>query len=265
MKVALTGKGGVGKTTLAALLSLRLAGRGRKVLAVDADPDANLAAALEFPSPEIIVPIVEMKELIYERTGTRPEAVGTYFKLNPKVDDIPGKFCVTHNDVRLIAMGMVTQGGKGCACPENAFVKVLLTHLLLGPEEDIVVDMEAGLEHLGRGTVASVDGLVIVVEPTLRSLETLSRVRTLANDLKLSRCWAVANKLATEEDRAFLEDRAGDVPFIGWLPYSQEIIRANRGQASLKDAAETVWTEVDRILESITSPAATPEGVAQTG
>lgn len=254
MKIAVTGKGGVGKTSVAALLARRLARRGRSVLAVDADPDANLAASLGFGNPQQIVPIAEMKEMIYERMGTKPEAVGTYFKLNPAVDDIPRKYCVTHEGMRLIVMGMVTRGGKGCACPENAFLKVLLTHILLGPDEDIVVDMEAGLEHLGRGTVSSVDGLVIVVEPTLRSIETLTRVKALAADLKLMRCWAVANKVAGEEDRAFFTERAGDVDFIGWMPYSENIVKANRGQGSLKDAEPAVWQEVDRILESIASP-----------
>ena len=251
MKIAVTGKGGVGKTSVAALLARRLAQGGRSVLAVDADPDANLAASLGFADPGAIVPICEMKEMIYERMGTTPEAVGTYFKLNPTVEDIPGMYCVTQDGVRLIVMGMVTRGGKGCACPENAFLKVLLTHVLLGPHEDIVVDMEAGLEHLGRATVSSVDGLVIVVEPTLRSLETLSRLKTLAADIKLSRCWAVANKITGDEDRTFLAEGAGEVEFIGWVPHSEEIVKVNRGQGTLDDVGPAVWEQIDGILETI--------------
>ena len=251
MKIAVTGKGGVGKTSLAAMLAKRLAKRGRCILAVDADPDTNLAASLGFPSPEAIVPIAEMKPMIYERTGVSEDAVGAYFKLNPKVDDIPETFCVTHDGVRLVVMGMVTRGGKGCACPENAFLKVLLTHILLGPDEDVIVDMEAGLEHLGRGTVSSVDGLVAVAEPSLRSLETAQRAKRLAHDIGLDRVWLVGNKIATDEDRAFLEGNAGDLAIVGWIPYSRRLMEVSRGQAALDDVEPAVWEAIDAVLERI--------------
>ena len=228
MKLAVSGKGGVGKTTLTALLARRLVEQGRKVLAVDADPDANLAAALDVPSPERIVPIVEMKGLIAERMGTQPGAVGSFFKLNPKVDDLPAEHCHEHEGLRLIVMGMVRRGGAGCACPENAFLKALLTHILVGPEEDVLVDMEAGLEHLGRGTAASVDGLVVVVEPGLRSLETLDRIRRLAADIGLRRCWPVANRVASDADRDFLAQKVPGETFVAWLPASEAIAAAER-------------------------------------
>ena len=261
MKLAVSGKGGVGKTTLTALLARRLAKQGRKVLAVDADPDANLAAALDFPSPESIVPIVEMKELIAERMGTEPGAVGAYFKLNPKVDDLPAKHCLEHDGLRLIVMGMVRRGGAGCACPENTFLKALLSHILLGPDEDVLVDMEAGLEHLGRGTTSAVDGLLVVVEPGLRSIETLARIRRLASDIGLRRCWPVANRVASDEERAFLsENIAGDGP-IGWLPSSEKIIAAGRGRGSLSDAEPEVWQQVDSILEKLCEELASREEV----
>ena len=249
MKLAVSGKGGVGKTSIAALLIRRLVEEGRNVLAVDADPDTNLAAALDFPSPETITPIAEMKGLIFERMGTRPDAVGAYFKLNPRVDDIPDKYCIGHDGVRLIVMGMVRGGGKGCACPENAFLKSVLSHLLLGPDEDIVVDMEAGLEHLGRGTVAAVDGLLVVVEPSLRSLDTLDRVIGLAADIGLKRCWALANKVRSDEERAFFAEAAAGHEFIGYIPYSDGIVRGNRGQGSVRDVEPNVRREVDRVLE----------------
>jgi len=251
MKLAVSGKGGVGKTTVTALLARRLAARGRRVLAVDADPDPNLAATLEFPSAESIVPIVEMKDLIAERMGTEPGAVGAYFKLNPKVDDIPARHYVEHDGVRLMVTGMVRRGGAGCACPENAFLKALLDHLMLCMDEDVLVDMEAGLEHLGRATVAAVDGLLVVVEPGLRSLETLARARRLASDIGLRRCWPVANKVSSDEDRAFLVGAAPDGSFVGWIPASERIAAAGRGLGSLNGLAGDVWNEMDSIVEHI--------------
>ncbi|MFH1731932.1 MAG: AAA family ATPase [Planctomycetota bacterium] len=251
MKLAISGKGGVGKTTLTALLARRLAERGRGVLAADADPDANLAAALGFPSPDEIVPLAEMKELIGERMGTEPGAVGAYFKLNPKVDDLPAKYCIEHNGLRLIVMGMVKRGGAGCACPENMFLKALLDHVLLGPDEDVLVDMEAGLEHLGRATAAAVDGLVVVVEPSLRSIETLHRIRRLAADIGLERCWPVANKVSCEEDHAFLSQAVPGDGLAACVPASEAIAAAGRGRGSLLTAEDGVWQAVDSVLEKI--------------
>lgn len=249
MKVAVTGKGGVGKTSFSAMMAWRLASRGRRVLACDADPDTNLADSLNFREAGAITPIAEMKEMIAERMGSAPDAIGTFFKLNPKVSDIPEKFMVEQDGVRLIVMGMVKRGGRGCACPENAFLKVLLSHVLLGPDEDVIVDMEAGLEHLGRGTVSAVDGLAVVVEPTLRSIDTLNRVRELAGDIGLKRVWPVANKIETDEDRDFLRRNAAGHDFIGWLLYSSDVVKANRGQIPMRDVEEPLWREVDRILE----------------
>ncbi len=253
MKLAVSGKGGVGKTTLTALLARRLAGQGRNVMAVDADPDANLAAALDFPKPCRIVPIVEMKDLIAERMGTMPGAVGAYFKLNPRVDDLPAKYCIEHEGLSLIVMGTVKRGGAGCACPENVFIKELLSHILLGPEEDVLVDMEAGLEHMGRGTAQAVDALIVVVEPGLRSIETFERIQHLASDIGIGRCWPVANKVADDDERSFLAKHIPVSEFIGWLPFSEKIIAASRGCGTLKEAEGEVWREVDSILETIRS------------
>jgi len=251
MKLAVTGKGGVGKTTASALLALGLARGGRSVFAIDADPDTNLAAALGFPDPDTITPIVEMKELIAERMGTRPGAVGAYFKLNPTVEDIPGRFRVEHSGIKLMVMGMVKRGGAGCACPENAFLKVLLTQVILDSDDVILVDMEAGLEHLGRGTTGNMDGLLTVVEPSLRSLETFGRVRKLAADIGVRRVWPVANRIASDEERAFVVEHLDGTGLLGCIPYSETIVKANRGQASLDEVEPEVKEEVDGIIERI--------------
>ena len=251
MKLAVTGKGGVGKTTTSALLARRLAHQGRNVLAIDADPDTNLAAALGVPNPESITPIVEMKELIAERMGTQPGAVGAYFKLNPSVEDLPEKFCIPFEQLKLIVMGMVKRGGGGCACPENTFLKALLTHVILDRDEVILVDMEAGLEHLGRGTTGSMDGLIVVVEPSLRSIETLGRIKTLAADIGIKRVWPVANRVASDEEREFIVSHLDGGGLLGCIPYSMGIVRANRGQASIADVEPEVIDEVDGIIERI--------------
>ena len=251
MKIAVTGKGGVGKTTTSALLARRLVQQGHSVLAVDADPDTNLAACLGFPSPDRITPIVEMKELIAERMGTQPGAVGAYFKLNPTVEDIPARFICEDSGLKLIVMGMVKRGGGGCACPENTFLKALLGHLLIERDEVVLVDMEAGLEHLGRGTTGEMDGLIVVVEPSLRSIETLDRIRTLAADIGVKKIWPLANKVATEEERQFVASHLADDQLLACLPYSERIIKSHRGQAALHDAEDAVWREVDAALKTI--------------
>ncbi len=165
MKLAVSGKGGVGKTTLVAILSRLIAADGHQVIAIDGDPASNLAAALGLPAAVRPAPIREMKELIQERTGASPGSSGQYFKLNPDVADFPEKFSVAHEGVRLMVLGGITKGGGGCACPENALLKTLLAHLLVMREDAVIVDMEAGIEHLGRATVAAVDALIVVVEP----------------------------------------------------------------------------------------------------
>ena len=145
MKVAIVGKGGVGKTTLAAALARHLARAGSSVVAVDADPDANLPSALGVPQDRTPEPIAGMRELILDRTDARDEGGGVFFKLNPKVDDLPEKFYVDAGGVRLLVLGTVETGGKGCMCPEGAVLKALLQHLLLRVTDDVVLDMEAGL------------------------------------------------------------------------------------------------------------------------
>lgn len=229
IKIAITGKGGVGKTTTAGFL-IKLLAKEYNVLAVDADSNPNLAYTLGFPEPEKIVPVIEMKSLIEKRMETKLDSVGTYFKLNPKVDDIQEKYSVNSGNIKLIVMGNIKKGGKGCACPENTFVKSLVSHLILSGNEIVIMDMEAGLEHLGRGTAASVDILLIVVEPGIVSINTAEKIYKLADDLKIKQISIIANKIRKDSDRKFIENELDKrnfdkkVKIIGFLPYEDNII-----------------------------------------
>ena len=227
MKLAITGKGGVGKTTVAAGLAHVLAQRGYKVLAIDADPACNLSLALGFPADQRLTPIAEMKELIEERTEAKSGSMGGFFKLNPKVDDLPEKYSLVKDGIRLMVMGTVKKGGGGCVCPENVMVKTLVGHLLLGRGEVVILDMEAGVEHLGRATAQAVDRLIVVVEPGQRSLDVAEKIRKLAEDIGLKRIALVGNKIRGEADREFLLQKMPDLPFLGFLPYDSRIVEAD--------------------------------------
>ena len=248
MKIAVSGKGGVGKTTVSAFLSMWLADQGHRVLAIDADPDSNLGAALGVPNAGDILPLAHMKDLIAERTGATPGAFGGFFKMNPKVDDLPEKIAVPVRDnLKLLVMGGVKKGGGGCVCPENVMLKNLVVHLILGRDEVIIMDMEAGVEHLGRATSSGVDLLLLVVEPGRRSIDTALRIKELAEDINLKRLGVVANKIRNEEDRKFIKEALQGFEIIGFLPYDPKII-----EADLKGIfAEDVGAETRSSLEAI--------------
>jgi CO dehydrogenase maturation factor len=253
MKIAITGKGGVGKTLLASSLAKVFAQSGYTVLAIDADPNANLAATLGFPHPEKIVPISEMKDLIAERTETQPGKIGAYFKLNPKVDDLPEKYWQQLGGIRLMVMGRIKRGGSGCYCPENALLKALISHLLLARDEVIIMDMEAGIEHLGRATASAVDKLIIVVEPGRRSLETAHTIKGLAQDIGLTNMSVVGNKVRSQPDREFLISSLPGFEFLGFIPYDQAIVDADLDNRSLLDASPQVAEEVKKIYHKLLS------------
>jgi CO dehydrogenase maturation factor len=252
MKIAVSGKGGVGKSTLSAALALLLARRGRTVLAVDADPDANLAASLGVPAEQRrrIIPIARQIALIEERTGAKVGRSGQVFKLNPDVSDIADTYAWRHNDVALLVLGAVERGGGGCACPENVLLKALVSDLVLNRGEALVMDMEAGIEHLGRGTTRGVDTMIIVVEPGQRSVDTARRVFELGGQIGLRRFRIVANKIATADDEAFVRAAFPGETLLGVIPYTEELRGADReGRSVLDGMSADLLGRFERILD----------------
>lgn len=252
MKLAVTGKGGVGKTTVCALLAQAFAAGGSRVLAVDADPNATLAACLGFPDPDNIPPISEMADLIEERTGVRPGTQGSVFKLNPRVDDIPERFALERGGIKLLRMGSVKSGGSGCYCPENAFLKSLVSHLFLTGQDVMIMDMEAGVEHLGRATAQGVDWLLVVVEPSRQSTDTAKRIRSLAADIGLTRVGVVANKVRTEVEEAFVRESIDDLPLLGVLPYDDNVRLAEVEGKPPQAGAPDMSANIQRIISHLT-------------
>lgn len=253
MKLAITGKGGVGKTTLTALLAQAYADAGRDVLAADADPSPCLAGALGFPDElrAKLHPIAEMDALIEERTGAKPGTVGGFFTINPRVDDIPERFSVIHRGVRLLEMGSVDLGGSGCICPESAMLKTLFTHLLFRKDDVLLLDMYAGVEHLGRATVDFVDAMLVVVEPTRRSLGTAAQIKKLANDIKLDRLYLVGNKVRNEDEAKFLEAETPGIPVLGFLPADLRVQEADRLGIPVYDHVPSLKEAAGKIVEAL--------------
>lgn len=253
MKLAITGKGGVGKTTLAALIAQVYADTGHQVLAVDADPSPCLAGALGFPAElqSNLHPISEMDDLIYERTGAKPGTTGGFFTINPRVDDIPERFSVTHNNVRLLEMGSVDLGGSGCICPESALLKTLFTHLLFRKDDVLILDMYAGVEHLGRATVDFVDAMLVVVEPTKRSIGTAAQIKKLANDIGLTELWLVGNKVRNAEEIEFLTQESPGLEVIGTLPADMKVQEADRLGIPVYDYVPELKLATDEIVRNL--------------
>ena len=234
MKIAITGKGGVGKTTLSSVLSYLFASEGKKVISVDADPDANLASALGIPRDEAekIRPIADLSELIEERTGSKPGSMGGIFKLNPKVDDLPEGLGYKTDGITLLVMGKSKAAASGCYCPENVLLRRLLKHLVVERDEVVIVDMEAGIEHLTRGTAGSVDAFVVVVEPGQRSIQTAGVVRDMAKELGVKKVFVVANKVRGQKDVDFIRAGIGGMELIGYISFHDDVMTADMKGAS---------------------------------
>ncbi len=252
LKIAIGGKGGVGKTTVTSLLARCLAADSHnKVIAIDADPVANLAAGLGIPEDQPIRPIAELSDLIAERTGAKPGTMGGFFTLNPKVDDIPERFSLERDGVKLLVMGTVQTGGSGCICPESTVLKALMNHLVLQREDIVVMDMEAGVEHLGRATSSSVDALIIVVNPGTRSRVAAEKIRKLGRDIGIKRIMILGNRVKGEADQELIRQSLADFEILGFMPEDEEIVTADRqGRRpfeNIADAPKALFAIVDSL------------------
>lgn len=253
MKVAISGKGGVGKTTLAGVMARILAKQGYKVLAIDADPDSNLASAIGVDQKKLdsAKPLALMKEFIEERTSSKKGTYGSFFKLNPRVDDIPERFAVDKDGIKLVILGNIQQGGGGCFCPESVLLKSLLSYIIIERDESVIVDMEAGLEHLGRGTAEYVDALLVVVEPGKRSFQTAYQVKRLSQDLGIKNLYIVGNKIMDISDDELMRNSLESFTVLGTISYNEKVIEADKLGVSPFDIDEKIRTEVGYIIEAL--------------
>jgi CO dehydrogenase maturation factor len=248
IKIAISGKGGVGKTTLSGTLARLFARKGYDVLAIDADPSMNLASALGIKNPPR--PLTEYKELIDERAGG-PAGV---FKLNPKVDDIVDKFGVTGPDnVKLLVMGTVERGGSGCMCPASSFLKALMRHVILKLNSVVILDMEAGIEHLGRGTTKGIDYMIIVVEPGARSIETAGRVAELGRQIGITKFGVVINKAGDEALDIEEKLKVYDLPVIGSIPFDPDLVKADLDNISPIEKGGFAISSIITIFEKLSN------------
>jgi len=260
MKIAVSGKGGVGKSTVAASIALILAQRGGRVLALDADPDANLAAALGIPKAAKITPISEEIALIEERTGAKVNTYGQVFKLNPDVSDVTEKLAVKHNGVELLVLGAVRKGGGGCACPENTFIQALVNDLVLYKNETLVMDMEAGIEHLGRATAMGVDVMLVVVEPGQRALDCAAVVVKMSKEIGINNFVIIGNKVINDDDKRYIAngfangnaEGLAELKVSAFLPYSEGIRNADRdGVSALAGMGDAERSLIESLIDTI--------------
>ena len=246
MKIAVSGKGGTGKTTLAALLAAELKRRDYSVTVIDADPNPTLAAALGFP-PVPVTPLLEMGDEIEARIGSG----GGFIRLNPRVDDLVSRVAVAHDGIHLIVAGGITHGGAGCACPQSVLLRRLLEHVVTELDEAVIIDLEAGLEHLGRRSAHEVDAMLVVVDPSRASIETARRIRRLAGEIGVRRVLAVGNRIRGPADVEYLATQLDGLELVGTIPHSDDVIAAERAGRPVTEIVGALPAAVARLTEAL--------------
>lgn len=252
-KIAITGKGGAGKTMITSCFAGIYSGRGESVYAIDADPNPTLGQALGFPEELLnnIMPLLSFRDLIKERTGAAVDSMGSYFLMNPYVHDIPSKYSATYHSISLLIMGATRGANTGCACAENSFIKALLRHLVLEATETVLVDMVAGTEHIGRGTAISVDAFITVIEPSMRSIQAGRSILQMSKTVPGLKNWIVGNKIRSTDDELLIRESFPKEKIAGYLPWNDEIISAeNRGEGVYQSVPEIVQ-KMHKVLDNI--------------
>ena len=250
-KIAIGGKGGVGKTTVCAVWAQLFAEDGFDVLAIDADPNTNLALAFGIKAQQNPQPLIKMKKLIAERTGAGKDTVGAYFKLNPEVSDLPEKYWVKTDGVKLLVLGAITQAGAGCACPEGAFLKALLTHTILQRKELVLVDLAAGVEFMGRASIQGIDALIVVVEPGARSIETANNIARMGQELRIKHVAALANKITNAVQVETIKSQL-TIPILANINYNPAVQDADLCNKPVFQASDELVSQLREAKENLT-------------
>jgi CO dehydrogenase maturation factor len=253
IKIAIGGKGGVGKTTVCAIWAQLFAESGFDVLAIDADPDTNLAAAMGVPPDQAPEPLIHMKTLIGERTGTDRNAIGAYFRMNPEVSDLPEKYWLDVNKLKLLVLGGIKKAGAGCACSEGSFLRALLTHTILHRQELVLVDLDAGVECMGRSSIEGIDALVVVVEPGSRSLDTAKNISEMARSLKIRKVAAIANKITDKNQTGQIREQLGEIPMLVSIPSMPGIQAADMTRTNVFQAEKELVHLLDEGKKNLMS------------
>lgn len=254
MKVAVSGKGGVGKTLIAGGLASGFAERGMKTMAIDADSSPNLALTLGLSAEEArkIVPISENKELVESKTSTGYSGV---YRLSFTVEDIISDYAVsTPLNVSLIVMGTVKAMEAGCMCAPNSVIRAMLRHLIVERDEAVVLDLEAGVEHIGRGTARQVDALLIVADSNLKSLETAKHIFDLASKAGMQHLYLIGNrvmnKVQEEAIKSFAEKNG--LSILALIPFDPKITEADMlGETPLRNKDIEAVQAIDHICEAL--------------
>ncbi|UCG50051.1 MAG: AAA family ATPase [Phycisphaerales bacterium] len=255
IRIAVGGKGGVGKTTVCAILAQLLVEAGYDVLAVDADPDTNLCSAFGIGPEESPEPLIRMKQLIAERTAADQDNMGAYFRLNPRVGDLPQRYWYRIRGLKLLVLGGITRAGTGCACAEGAFLRAMLNHTILGRNEAVLVDLDAGLECMGRSSIQGIDVLVIVVEPGGRSIETALKIAKMARELGTKRVLAIVNKITESSQAATVGRRLAEIPVLANIRYDYAVQQADLKRSNVFYAGTQIVDELRCTLSALTDPA----------
>lgn len=253
VKIAIAGKGGVGKTTVCAIWAQIFADDGFDVWAIDADPSVGLCSALGIPSEKSPQPLIEMKQLIAERTGTGKDAMGAYFRLNPKVSDLPEKYALKLGKIKLLVLGGITQGGAGCACPEGAFLKALLSHLVLQRQEVVLVDLAAGPEFLGRASIKGIDALAVVVEPSSRSTEVATNIARMGKQLAVKHVVAIANKITDAGQLETIKSQLPGIPILADIEYNPGVQQADLDRKNIFEASSRLVEQLQDAKNTLTN------------